>query len=603
MSESPAKLHPPPAWRLWDNPIFRRYLRSRLRMKGLLPQLLLVVIFAIFFSLITPILSERADEGRHRARAALEERARLDPQAREWLEQQQQWDAQAGRSREKMKPEMFQRMALLPLLAIQALILFVVGTGQVAAGMTGERDDGMVDYQRLAPMTPLAKTLGYLAGLPVREWVLFASTLPFSALALWRGKVPFADWGPVAVIFFTSVILYHLTGLVTGTVMKNRRWAFLLCMGMIFLLYFLVPQGSRFGLPFLRYVTMWPALMETTHLIPKEIARDLRMFASHTPGTGVDFFHWNFKDFTFTLIVQGSFILTMLVMVWRRWRQADSHLMSKLWALLVFIWLCILPLGNALPGIQDGSLFPARNLRRYLQEGVDQPTLAEAIPMCGFYGLMMMLLLIVLVIQLTPSADTQARGLRRAAKLGKTHAPFLADASSAFTVVLLLTACAAASWSWFTHSVLSSHWFKAAPGTWLFPIFLGILAPFTLGLHALLEMRGGKWPFLAILFLGVVPMLAALVVLASSRGELPSAAVIVGGASPMVQPFYAAEQVVPRFLSGKTSTTFHDSARMALFIWPLIYASATLIGMIALRRHWKRMRRADAAPEPKLLTI
>ena len=50
--------------------------------------------------------------------------------------------------------------------------------------MTAERDEGVIDYQRLIPMSPLSKVLGYLFGLPVREYVMFLATLPFTGWAL-----------------------------------------------------------------------------------------------------------------------------------------------------------------------------------------------------------------------------------------------------------------------------------------------------------------------------------------------------------------------------------------------------------------------------------
>ena len=46
--------------------------------------------------------------------------------------------------------------------------------------MTAEEDEGVMDYQRLVPMSPISKVIGYLLGLPVREWILFLVTLPFS---------------------------------------------------------------------------------------------------------------------------------------------------------------------------------------------------------------------------------------------------------------------------------------------------------------------------------------------------------------------------------------------------------------------------------------
>ncbi len=51
-----------------------------------------------------------------------------------------------------------------------------------------------------------------------------AVALPFTAWCLWRGQVPFSAWSPVYVVMITSAVLYHLTGLTAGLVVKNRRW-------------------------------------------------------------------------------------------------------------------------------------------------------------------------------------------------------------------------------------------------------------------------------------------------------------------------------------------------------------------------------------------
>ncbi|MBJ7256074.1 MAG: hypothetical protein JHC69_04675, partial [Akkermansiaceae bacterium] len=117
------------------------------------------------------------------------------------------------------------RGAIIPLFIFQALILFVLGTAQVSGGMTAETDEGVIDYQRLIPMRPISKVLGYLFGLPIREYAMFFVTLPFTIWALWQGQVSPSVWVPLYVVFFSSSLTYHLTGLVTGTVVKNRRWA------------------------------------------------------------------------------------------------------------------------------------------------------------------------------------------------------------------------------------------------------------------------------------------------------------------------------------------------------------------------------------------
>ena len=582
-----AKVSPPAAWRVWANPIFRRYCRSRLRARGLLPSLIVTLVLASFAYIITPMVIERTSEVRIQYHHYMEEQAQKGREGKKnfdrYMETQQNFGLDPARLHE---PHIYQRAALIPLLLLQALILFVIGTGQVAGGMTGERDEGMVDYQRLTPITPLAKVLGYLMGLPVREWVLFLSTLPFTALALWRGQVPFDAWWPVALIFFTSVMLYHLTGLTTGTVMKSRRWAFLLCMALIFVIYFLVPQSSRYGLPFMRYVTMWPVVMDSAHIFPEEQIRAWRFFASiPRDSSGVDFFKWRFSDIAFTLLVQGSFILTLLVMVWRKWRVADSHLLSKAWAILVFAWLAVLQLGNALPGIEDGSLFPT-SIRQLLQNEPGQPQLEDVLRMSALYGVLLLLLLMAFIVMLTPSHDTQSRGLRRAAKLGRVRAPFFADESSAFHVVLLLTAAGAGAWAWFTRTVLGSHWFQNDPGVGTFFIFFAVLAPAALGLHAMMESRGGKWPFLAVIFLGVVPILASAIVLASSRNTTAEATTV-AGASPIALTAYAVEQVIPFRNTRYLQSPFHIAAGPALIGWSALYSTAAVVLMVSLRRHWK----------------
>ena len=146
------------AWKIWANPIFRRYCQARLRLQGLGVSALIVVLIAGFIvALVTSM-----GVGNH------------------------------------LTPEDAARTGIIPLLVLQAFILFVFGTAQVAGGMVAERDEGVIDYQRLIPMSPLAKVAGYLFGLPVREYVVFLVTLPFTAWLLWRGRVEWTVWLPLS---------------------------------------------------------------------------------------------------------------------------------------------------------------------------------------------------------------------------------------------------------------------------------------------------------------------------------------------------------------------------------------------------------------------
>ena len=127
-------------WQIWSNPIFKRYTRSRLRPAPLITWIVIVLtltatLFFLFYY--------------------------------------------ASEYRLKGSPSAAAQDACIPVLFIQMLILLFMGTGSVAGGISREAADGMVDYQRLTPMTPLSKIMGYLFGLPVREYVLFGNNTTF----------------------------------------------------------------------------------------------------------------------------------------------------------------------------------------------------------------------------------------------------------------------------------------------------------------------------------------------------------------------------------------------------------------------------------------
>lgn len=167
---------PAPAWCLWRNPILKRFLRTRLRPRALGGWLLVTILLAGFIFFLCRSI-------------ALRDMERELDYARKYPVQVAE-NAKRGFIMPTPTLESAERTCLPFLGILQTFILFIIGTGQVAGGMTADAEEGTMDYMRLTPMTPLAKVLGYLFGLPVREWIMFASTLPFTAWAIWRGQVP-----------------------------------------------------------------------------------------------------------------------------------------------------------------------------------------------------------------------------------------------------------------------------------------------------------------------------------------------------------------------------------------------------------------------------
>jgi len=536
------------AWKVWGNPIFARYCQSRLRFRGLGVALLIPLIIAGFIVAMANSIGIRTG---------------MDP-------------ADAA------------RMAVIPLLVLQGVILFVLGTAQVAGGMTAERDEGVIDYQRLIPMTPLAKVAGYLFGLPVREYTMFLITLPFTAWALWRGDVAWKVWLPLYGIVFTSTLLYHFTGLLTGTVARNRRWAFLVSIGLVFCLYTVIPQMAKFGLVFFKYLTITPVFEESlAGLLPKQAGAVVKIGQQLVPT--VKFFNLDFSEAVFSVFSQGGLILTFIIMLCRKWRRNESHLLGKLWATGFFVWIQILLLGNALPLIEPGSLFPSRAFIRMIRIFPERPpSQAEAALMSGIYGLATLALIFVLAGIITPSSENQLRGWRRARKQGVSSLPPLADSATGFWFVLIMAIVGAAGWFVFTRALVESRWF---PGLTVplqtFGVFAAVMFAGGVGYQALLEAKGARFANLVSILAGAVPVLAGAVLGTLSDRMIPAAAWLIG-ISRLSTPFYASATLIS--LTDLPPTAARAVPR-AFYFWLPVWSLVTLWLIVRLWATRKAMAR------------
>src|SRR5690606_15706393 len=140
---------------------------------------------------------------------------------------------------------------------------------------------------------------------------------------------------------FSTTLLYHLTGLLTGTVVRNRRWAFLVSISLVFCLYTIIPQMAKAGFVFFNYLTISPVLREVLPgLLPADAGDALELRQQFLPS--VKFFDLDFSETVFTLFSQGGLILTFVVMLCRKWRRIEAPLLGKLWATGFFTWIQIL---------------------------------------------------------------------------------------------------------------------------------------------------------------------------------------------------------------------------------------------------------------------
>ncbi len=357
--------------------------------------------------------------------------------------------------------------AVLPaIVVIQAILLMMLGTGAVAAGVSQERDEGLLDYQRMTPMRPTAKILGYLFGLPVREYALFAMTLPIVAVAVAISGFSLLTLAHFYAVFFTSVWVYHMTGLVAGMVAPKPRLASMLSIGLVAVLYFVLPNLSRFGITFFEFLTIRPTFFG---LLQQELPAHLRAPAE---ASGID----SFRDVPlfggllhptiYTLAVQGFLIATMFSVAHRKWRNQSLHVFSKAGALVVFGGVLFFLLGSVWAVIVQDDAY-----RAVFEPFNDAFRLDHRAPqslqlLLSLFALIVGVAYLVLLAAVTPSRHTTIEGWRRAQKLGRSRLAPNSDAASSLPLALAMLALTLGAGVLLLHEASArADYYAAGPST------------------------------------------------------------------------------------------------------------------------------------------
>ena len=315
------------------------------------------------------------------------------------------------------------KLAFLPIFAFQAFVLMFLGTGALASGIAEEKEQGLLDYQRMTPMQVNDKIIGYLFGLPVREYFMFAITVPFVGFATIAGGISIWKVLQLYIAFFTSVWLYHLAGMAAGMVAKHPRRASTLARVTVVLLYVLLPQLAHLGITFLGYFTVVPTFR---FLLASELEGNVAaaQLAGST-GDGVPFFGTVLSPTLFTLLAQGILLVAFYGIVHRKWRRETFHSFSKKGAIVFFA---------AVQFLLCGSIWPL------LKNKANAAAMVEALSRAGagfrvfvllaFFLLLSFSVACLLIHICTPSRHEYLRGIRRVIKKGLRGLPWFWDEAS-----------------------------------------------------------------------------------------------------------------------------------------------------------------------------
>lgn len=346
-----------------------------------------------------------------------------------------------GVEREIASPADSARATLVPLIVIQGFILMLLGTGSVASGMARERMAHLLDYQRLTPMTPGAKIVGLMFGLPAREYFMFALTVPFVLYAAWAGELPWIKLAQFYLVFFTSVWTYHMTGLVAGMVVSRPWRASMQAQGLVVLLYLILPQLSLIGFSFVEFLTVRPTFyamlleeLEQVRSVPQAAWDQF----SIRRWQEFRFFEMSLHPIVCSLALQAFTLGSLFLVVHRKWRDESRHAFPKHVAIVFFACVEFFVVGSLWPHLTSQTMFDELLDRLSLHH---QGAGSELVWVIFFVHLAIAGTLGGLLIHLvTPESFTVIKGWRRAKKRGWRRPHWASDAASGMPVTIAIVA-------------------------------------------------------------------------------------------------------------------------------------------------------------------
>lgn len=546
---------------LWDNPLVMRGIRTRLRLSLLLTWGLVTIVASMFLYILVSGNAIKFDN---------------------------------------VTPQEAARDAILPLLIMQGLILMVLGTGAVAGGMARERTYRLLDYQRLTPMTPSAKILGLLVGLPIREYFMFAVSLPFVFYAAHRGGLSFGVLIQFYIVFITSAVVYHMTGLAAGMIVDKPWQAGTLSQGLVVVLYVALPQVSNFGFTFFEHLTARPVFygMVDQYLLPDGIEGAVQGLLQDPRYKTVPFFGLTLPPLFFSLAVQGFAILTLYVMIFRKWRSEKRLSFSKGYALLFFAVIQLFLVGSVLPFIQSDALF-AQLVDAYIQiDNVGKPQQTFIFAILLITMLVSGCAALLTLFLCTPNWYQSLAGYRRIVRKGKAKLRWDDDAASGLSVAVGCLLMAALSFIVVYQAADSAGRIGVNNSAYelLLPIVLFAVVLFTM--QQVIE-QFSEQVLVMVLFAGwLVPVLTGIIV--ATVADMFVEAFYIALFFPFVGLFFSSALLMT---DRKTSMSgdvlpdvvaVHGPAIVVLSI--LVYGLAAVILLGRSWRRWKRIKSLAGAP-------
>jgi hypothetical protein len=176
--------------RLAENPLFVKHLRARMRRSAVISSVVVVLFLCICIMVIEYFQKEAM-----------------------------KFAARGG-------PPVDYNVGMWMMAAMQALLLNLMGGSQVAQSISGVKESGILDYHRITPLPSRVQALGFLLGAPIREYLLYITTLPFAlGLCLWSNNVGVGGFAKIVLVQVGFALFSHSIALLVGLSSKQGKGA------------------------------------------------------------------------------------------------------------------------------------------------------------------------------------------------------------------------------------------------------------------------------------------------------------------------------------------------------------------------------------------
>ncbi len=489
---------------LWlDNPILIKHVRSRLRRMQALPAVAVVMILCLCIVMIG-----------------------------------YQYDRLAGGG------------SFGAIMALQAVILGVIGASQVTSSVGKARESGILDFHRVSPMPPSSLTMGFFFGAPIREYAMFAATLPFSLACVYMGRPGFGGFLQLLACLLMLSWTLHAMALMGSLAWKTSKagpWGLI---GLVVLLIF--GSGPLFAGSYFVVLTVdeWPPLHFYLFELPWLLVLALDMF----PPIG------------FLLVASA-----------RRMASERAHVLSKPEAVAALATGAFLLVGG-LWNIESSFFWT----------------------LVVLYSLM--LAAMVLTATITPTRDEFAKGVRRAAKEGRRLPSPWEDRGLNRLALMVLCAITliASTVAWKSIEEPNPMTMPGVRMTYSLPIAIGVLTVAYVGLalqyfKLRFARRASVFQALFLLAVWLLPILVGFVsATAAERSRAP------GSGPDVVSPaLFSLCPIVGIALSGGGSEVpGFQAVRAAALVPALVFALLFNNLVTAARRRVEKEVRPDEPPRP-----